>query len=300
MILPTQLDATRLRPIGRPRAGFVTWSAAVLGLVTLLAPLAARAEECPTDVPAASRDRRALAKDWFSRAEAADAASDPIGAVRAYQCSLKMVPHAFTAFNLARLAERTGDLELAVDAYGTYIKLAPEAPDRAEIEAKIVTMNERIQALRKEQELAAAPIPANPTPAPPIEVKPPTPAPGLIVSPPPKRSEEGTGPRILPWVVGGVGVAALATGIVLNIGARGKMTDCFALAKDDAQRDAALKACDAAKPRAYASYALFGVAGAAAVADAVLIFMTRPDGEERKLAAVPLADGAAFIGRFKF
>src|SRR5262245_22937178 len=100
-----------------------TAMAILLGLVTLSS--VARAEDCPDRVPEGSRERRALAKDWFSRAEAADAANDPIAAVKAYQCSLKMVPHAFTAFNLGRLAERTGDLELAVDAFSTYVKLAP-------------------------------------------------------------------------------------------------------------------------------------------------------------------------------
>ena len=101
--------------------------------------------------PAASSTRRALAKDWFSRAEAAEAASDPIGAVKAYQCSLRLVPHAFTAFNLGRLAERTGDLELAVEAFNTYLKLSPEAQDKAEIEAKLAALNERIRSLRTEQ-----------------------------------------------------------------------------------------------------------------------------------------------------
>src|SRR6185295_14560682 len=93
--------------------------AALLVLVTTAVSVPARAEDCPDNIPTASRERRAQAKEWFSRAEAADAANDPIGAVKAYQCSLKMVPHAFTAFNLGRLAERTGDLELAVDAFST-------------------------------------------------------------------------------------------------------------------------------------------------------------------------------------
>ena len=39
----------------------------------------------------------------------AEAASDPVNALKAYQCSLKVVPHAFTAYNLARLAEKTGE-----------------------------------------------------------------------------------------------------------------------------------------------------------------------------------------------
>src|SRR5215213_3063703 len=124
-------------------------------LAVLGAPAAARAQpatgDCPTEIPNASSTRRALAKDWFSRAEAAEAASDPIGAVKAYQCSLRLVPHAFTAFNLGRLAERTGDLELAVESFNTYLKLSPEAADKAEIQSKLAALNERIRSLRTEQ-----------------------------------------------------------------------------------------------------------------------------------------------------
>ena len=123
--------------------------------LALLAPATVWAQttptDCPTEIPAASSTRRALAKDWFSRAEAAEAASDPIGAVKAYQCSLRLVPHAFTAFNLGRLAERTGDLELAVESFNTYLKLSPEAQDKTEIEAKLAALNERIRSLRTEQ-----------------------------------------------------------------------------------------------------------------------------------------------------
>src|SRR4051812_23325132 len=109
-----------------------TRACAALYLLILLGAASARAQDmtCPTEVPGSSTERRARAKEWFSRAEAAEAASDPIAAVKAYQCSLHMVPHAFTAFNLARLAEKTGDLELAIESYDAYLKLAPEAPDR--------------------------------------------------------------------------------------------------------------------------------------------------------------------------
>jgi tetratricopeptide (TPR) repeat protein len=287
----------RASPGPRPALGLA------LGALVLATGIAsarpALAEDCPDNVPAAARERRPLAKEWFSRAEAADAAGDPIGAVRAYQCSLKMVPHAFTAFNLGRLAERTGDLELAVDAFDEYIKLAPEAPDRAEIEAKIAGMRGRISALRAEQ--APPPVVStHPTPPPPpIEVKAPSPTPesGLVQKrePPPEPSSLGT---VAPWLIGGGGAVALVAGLVLNIGARGKMDDCRSLAATN-QLDAAASSCDAAKPRAYASYALFGVAAAAAVTDVILI-VTSQAKEPRQVAVSPLPGGAAVIGRLRF
>jgi hypothetical protein len=117
--------------------------------LVLLAPatvLAQATGDCPTEIPAASSQRRALAKDWFSRGRgAAESASDPIGAVKAYQCSLRLVPHAVHRVQPGRLAERTGDLELAVESFNTYLKLSPEAQDKAEIEAKLAALNERIR-----------------------------------------------------------------------------------------------------------------------------------------------------------
>ncbi|HEY0707209.1 MAG TPA: tetratricopeptide repeat protein [Polyangia bacterium] len=268
----------------------------------------AHADECPESVPSSSSTRRGLAKDWFSRAEAADAAGDPIGAVRAYQCSLKMVPHAFTAFNLGRLAERTGDLELAVEAFNTYIKLAPEAPDRNEIQAKISALGTRIETMRAQN------VPGEADPQPTPEVTPPVPSPTtqpLDVSAPadaPVASDDepfiskrkpAAKSTVTPWIVGGVGVASLATGVALNLSARSKMNDCRALAAAGRTTEANT-ACDAAAPRAYASYALFGVAAAAAITDAVLLFVLKEPSQERTIAASPLPGGAAVSGRWRF
>ena len=274
--------------------------------------------DCPTEIPAASAQRRALAKDWFSRAESAEAASDPIGAVKAYQCSLRLVPHAFTAFNLGRLAERTGDLELAVESFNTYLKLSPEAQDKTDIEAKLASLNERIRSLRTEQ--LPLPPPGTATAPPvtePVASSPGNPLPDLRPADPGPRpgadatavaEQPGGSPTITPamWAIGGVGVAALAGGIFLNLAARSKMDRCNDLAMMNI-REAALEECDAAKPRAYGSYALFGVAAAAAAADVVLFVLGQQQSQESQTAArlrsvsiAPTSGGAVFGGNFRF
>jgi tetratricopeptide (TPR) repeat protein len=280
-------------------------------LLILLGPAAtgAQTETCPSEVPAASPERRARAKEWFGRAERAETAGDPITALKAYQCSLRMVPHAFTAFNLARLAERTGDLELAVESYEAYLKLAPEAPDRSVVGGKIKTLSDRIAELRRAQTPA---FPPNPTPppdsGPPLGQTglPPDPVPEMMPPPPgPVDSESPPGlvkerqpPHPVVYVLGGVAVGALAGGVMLNLGARSKMDECRRLARQ-LETEAAMAACDAARPRAYASYALLGLAGAAAVADAVLLLMsTRPS--ESRISLLPLPDGATFMARLRF
>ena len=289
--------------------------------LALLVPAATWAQspnDCPTEIPAASSQRRALAKDWFSRAEAAESANDPIGAVKAYQCSLRLVPHAFTAFNLGRLAERTGDLELAVESFNTYLKLSPEAQDKADIEAKLASLNERIRSLRTEQlplpppgTATASPGtdpvttgPGTSTPLPDLRPADPGPRPGADATA--VAEQPAAGPTITPvmWAVGGVGVAALAGGIFLNLGARSKMDECNRLA--NVNPTAALEQCDAAKPRAYGSYALFGVAAAAAAADVVLFVLGQQKSQEsqeahlRSISVAPTSGGAVVGGHFRF
>jgi hypothetical protein len=96
----------------------------------------------------------------------------------------------------------------------------------------------------------------------------------IPIEPPPFVAEHASGGglgRVLVWVVGGVGVAALATGIITNIIARNDMSTCNSQAADG-NLATAKSACDSAKPAAYTSYAMFGVAGAAAVVEGVLVY----------------------------
>jgi hypothetical protein len=284
-------------------------------LLSLAVPAAALAQDCPTEIPASSRDRRALAKEWFGRAEAAESVSNPIAAAKAYQCSLRIVPHAFTAFNLGRLAEKTGDLELALEAFNTYLQLAPEAQDRKDIEGKISALSTRITALRNEQNptitippVTGPPVtePVGPTattrppggPLPDLRPNPPDPSNAVVDRAPPP---EGPGLKLHPgvYVASGVAVASLVGGIALNLSARGKMDDCHSLA-DQKMTEAADKACKAARPRAFTSYALFGVAAAAAAADAFFIWMSLRVPETEGLSLQVRGDGATIGTRFSF
>jgi tetratricopeptide (TPR) repeat protein len=269
-------------------------------LLVVLAAGTVRAEECPSDVPSSSRERRELAKSWFKKAETAEAASDPVNALKAYQCSLRVVPHAFTAYNLARLAEKTGDLELAVEAYGKYLNLAPEAQDRTEVENKMTALSARIAASRADGSATTPATSPEPEPAP--VATPETPRRQERDTELPPALDESTSRRhgVSPavYVVGVVGVAALAGGIVLNMGARAKMDDCYALV--NTQLQTAKEACDAAKPRAYGSYALFGVAAAAAVVDGLLLFAFKDDESKPRVSLALTPEGASISGRFRF
>jgi tetratricopeptide (TPR) repeat protein len=231
---------------------------------------AARAETCP-DVPDYEvAMRRSLAKEWFAKAEEAEAAGDKQAAVRRYACSLNLAPHPSTAYNLGTVAEKSGDLSMAVDGFRSYIKLSPEATDRPAIEARIATLEAKIAELRKQ----IASKPAEPV----TSVVPPAPNPAASVTaavtpPPPPPDHHGR--RVGGWITLGSAAATLATGVAFNMIARGKMESCFQ--QYAARKPTALDRCDEAKPFAYGSYALFGATGALGIVGAVLLF-TGSDG----------------------
>jgi len=248
----------------------------VCGL-TVLSASAVRAAECPASSPDRTEERRALAKEWFARAEAAENAGNYVDAVRAYACSMKMVAHAFTAFNLARVAERSGDLELALKSYKAYLTLKADAPDRDEVQSKIGELEAKVREVKENiggaEPTAAPPPPVEAKPevpvAPPPEERPEKPSP---IEPPPHVNEplpEAHGSlHVAEWVVGGVAVAALTTAIILNVAARSDMNT----ANTTTDPNQSKSSWDSAKTEAYTSYAMFGLAGAAAAVEAVLLY----------------------------
>ncbi len=255
------------------------------------------ARECPDQASADAAARRQEAKQWFSEGAARAQAGDDVAALKAYQCSLKLVPHGFTAFNIGRLAERIGDLELAVASYNEYLLLVPDAPDEADITRRIRTLEERL-AMAKGQ----APVVTDslaPTP-------PPAPAPPALgasgagaaasAGPPTNSAAEPVGTiatggqprnyRTLAWVSYGGAAALLVAALVTNLMARSEMDSCRST-YSNAGRAAAQASCDDAKPLAYSSYPLFGLAGAAAAAGTFFVLRPTPSTE---VALAPMPD----------
>jgi hypothetical protein len=265
------------------------------------------AKDCPEDIPVSLKSRRALAKEWFSEGQAAQTRGDEVTAAKAFACSWRMVQHAFTAYNLARSAEKTGDLEQARQAYHNYLTLAPQAEERAEVETKIKALDRRIAKLEEPPEPKpsssplAAPVSSAPA-APPANVGARTAAPAT----PPPAGTITTGPAergsrrhtVAAAVLLGSSVVALAGAIVLNLMARQKMSDCRGLwaANMQSQSDAA---CDSARPLAYGSYSLFGAAAATAVVGGALFLWQPRLSETVGLALIP-GGGAALSASGRF
>jgi hypothetical protein len=277
----------------------------------LFAPTAARAAECPETSPEDPQERRRLAKEWFATAESSENLGNDGEATRAYACSYKMVAHPFTAFNLGRVAERSGDTELALKMFKAYIALKPDAKDKEEVKGKIKAIEERLAADKSGAGTetttpteTATTEPTTPTEPPPdVLTPPPLPKPAEVVHKEPEPEPEAPS-HTMEWIVGGASIAALLGGVVTNFVARAKMDTCRTDA-NNLQYAKANEECNAARPMAYTSYALMGVAAAGLALDTVLIILKRTGGDSGGddsgnvgLILVPGGGGLTARGRF--
>lgn len=264
---------------------------------------------CPEQPPSDPLARREVAREWFSRAEKAENAGQDAAAIRAYVCSMKIIPHASTAYNLARAAERGGDLELAVNSYRRYLALDPGAPDKADVEKSIASLETRLAEGRRPlvpttpvegsgPGTATGPLPGDPPLLPP---PPPLPEGGGVTA----GGAAGTSDRVdtggapsrigaTELIIAGGAVAALGTGLVLNFSARSKMDECRSLARAN-NLVTAQQRCDSARPLAYASYALFGTAVVAAALDVFLVWRKPRAVESVNVAITPTSATLSFV-----
>ena len=280
--------------------------------ILLLAPGAARAAECPASSPEDPQERRKLAKEWFGMAETAENGGNDAEATRAYACSYKMVAHPFTAYNLGRVSERSGDDELALKMFKAYLTLKPDALDKEEVKAKVKALEDKMASASPSPtpETAAgeegAQKPAEPPPPPEELAPPPEPKPAPVVVKKPAEPEPESRSHLAEWLVGGASAAVLVSGFAFNLAARSKMSACQADAsKNPPLLKKAQTECDSATTFAYTSYALFGVAAAGAAVDALLIILNRRGGESSSnddssvgFMLLPGGGGLSARGRF--
>jgi len=156
------------------------------------------------------------------------------------------------------------------------------------VQKRVKSLERRIDAVRREQPVLP---PTAVPPAPAVDPMPP------IVNAQAASNHETGWKSIAPWVVGVVGVSALAAGFALNLTARSKMRDCRSLAIDN-DIDGARSACDSAKPLAHASYVLFGAAGLAAIVDVGLILARSSERGGVSMTVQPGGGTLAWSGRF--
>lgn len=253
-------------------------------LSALLVAQTARGEPCPDGATLDKTQRRLQAERWFTRGEEAIKQDRPLDAQRAFQCSLQLVPHGFTAYNLGQIAERVGDLEMAISAYDEYLLLTPGANDAKAIEEKLGQLRERMAKAQP-----AAPVAPQPAPVA-----------AVMVAPPVAPASHG---RVFPYWVRPAGYVSLVaggaltlTGVVFNAGARSAMDTCRSRYSGN-DGPGAQAACTSARQQAYASYALFGI-GATAGATALVLLLLPTSTLPATVTATSDSVAMVWSGRF--
>jgi tetratricopeptide (TPR) repeat protein len=178
----------------------------------------------------------------------------------------RLKPEPVLLYNLARAYEALGRSDAAADAYSQYLVEEPSPTDRKAIEARITNLRAQAAELAAARKAEARPNPAPTDGAPPK-------AGSDQEEPPPRPPNDGV-VGVLPWVLAGVGVAALGTGVVLGVVARGMHDEAVA---EPQQRAAAETQNDAEDLALVSTVTMIAGAVVAAVGIAWLVVRsTRP------------------------
>jgi tetratricopeptide (TPR) repeat protein len=183
----------------------------------------------PAEVAAASTETEmAEAKQHYAQGSRLFDLAEYEPALREFKEAYRVVGDPAFLFNIAQCHRKLGHTQDAITFYRTYLRRAPNASNRPEVERRIAEL---------ERAPAAPPAPAPPTPAPPAPA--PALAPTLVEAPPPGASPQVTlaAPASAPaeappfyrrgwfWVAAGVVVAGAATTIIL-LGTREQASFC--------------------------------------------------------------------------
>jgi hypothetical protein len=166
-------------------------------------------------------------KAHLKRANELAGDGDCVAAIDEYTKAYELLNDPVVLFNRGECYRRTGDSESAADDYHAFLEKVPNAPNRADIEAKLVALEapEPVQREKPAQLQREKPAPVEPpapktaaVPAPPAAPPPPTqeakPPPAVAIEKAPGHEDSGPpsgGSR--PWVWVALSVLAVGAGV---------------------------------------------------------------------------------------
>jgi tetratricopeptide (TPR) repeat protein len=116
------------------RPGYLTSTAAFIAMLALVGDALAQAPQ-PAAGPA--REQVETAREAYARGQALFAEGKYAEAKGAFEQAYAAVPNPIVLLPIAECELRLGNIEAAHDAFQHYLSVRPDAPDRAEVEAKI-------------------------------------------------------------------------------------------------------------------------------------------------------------------
>ncbi len=174
------------------------------------------------DPPPPSEDAAmASAKQHFEAGRQAYNLGDFPGAIREFKAAEVLRPSPILAYNIGLANEKLARRRVAVRYYKRYLEGAPSAPNRAEVEGRIATLEREVAAQPAQQPVES--VQDNPPP-PPGYNDPNNPAPPMVqagqdpYAGPPMTTSPVHRKRSLWWVwlIVGIGATAVIAGIVVG------------------------------------------------------------------------------------
>jgi tetratricopeptide (TPR) repeat protein len=202
------------------------------------------------------------AQAYFDQARFADA-------LREYEESYKLAPYPAILYREGVCLEQLGRYGEAADMLQKFLDADPKTNRRAVVEASIG----RLRARAAPPPTETKPVETSPPPVeqPAAEAKP-APAPVVTAQEPRRR------PYLVPGLVLGGAVAVAVVGAALIGSVAGDYNSCVRPCSEDA--------ISSMQSRTYASYAMFGIAGALAIVDVVLWVRAARQGRAPSVAMV--------------
>ena len=200
------MRSTRANAVPSPAFGRILRTLALpLALALALAAIWAGKPVQAQDGPGLTPVERAMA--LFERSETLFQEGRFDEAAVLLQQAYELEPEPILLYNLGRCLDADGDKEGAIEAFERYLVADPDAENRGAIERQIENLQQAIaerEAL--EEDLATRHETAAPT----------------------ATAQDVEGPSPWPWVIAGVGVAAVGAGLAIGMVARGAHDDAVA------------------------------------------------------------------------
>lgn len=247
-------------------------ASALLGASAALAPCAATAQAAD-EADVRARLRYEAGTNLYR-------AGDFAGAAREYQAAYDLSGRPNLLYNLYVAWRDAGELRKAADALERYLDAVPDAEDRVNLEARLAAMQQQIAALDAAEAARQAEVQTEPAPEDGGEAT-------REAEPADDDEGGGGGPGVVPWVVGGVGVAAIVAGAITGGMSLGLESDlegacpgnvCPADRADDVDRLSTLAT----------TTDVLLIGGAALVATGVVLYFVLPRGGDEGGDAVAL------------
>jgi hypothetical protein len=211
-------------------------------------------------------------------------------------------------FNMAQASRLSKQYDQALFFYRSYLRARPDAPNRADVEARII----EVDALARQHPLEPPPQPTSvpPPPSPPQAIEPPpqptpalppptvaAPSLPLVVAPTPTllpRPRDGKRERIAGLVTGGVGLVALGLGIYFGTQTLDVQDRLSRVVNSMGTWDSTAQSLySSGHDDAIAATTLYVAGGVAVAAGAALyVWGWRRDVKARRFAVAPLPGGA--------